>query len=183
MRSGRPCRPVAIQDGDRWFVAATRPDAPDVPQGWYWYSDIRTVVPRSIEAIIQWAPLGADVDLHLGNPTGTDIAVLQPLDRMGVPGPRLHFDLHARSAQRDVAAARRRVSPVGSLLQQPWSRRCDGASGGPVRVRDSHRPHVCDGGTGATETLAAFTIGPDTGAVLPDVSAALRNLPPKGQQK
>jgi hypothetical protein len=58
----------------KWFVAAQRSDAPVIPESWFWYSDIRTVIPRSLEAIIQWVPLGTDVDLHLANPSGTDIA-------------------------------------------------------------------------------------------------------------
>jgi hypothetical protein len=58
----------------KWFIAAQRSDAPVIPEGWFWYSNVMTVVPRSLEAIIQWTPLGADVDLHLANPSGTDIA-------------------------------------------------------------------------------------------------------------
>jgi uncharacterized protein YfaP (DUF2135 family) len=42
-----------------------------------------TVIPRSLEAIIQWAPLDTDVDLHLANPSGVDIAYYNPTTSWG----------------------------------------------------------------------------------------------------
>lgn len=58
----------------KWLVAAQRNDAPVLPEGWFWYSNQRSIVPRAYSAKITWSPLGADVDFHLANPSGTDIA-------------------------------------------------------------------------------------------------------------
>lgn len=57
----------------KWLVAATRNDAPAIPEGWFWYSNQRSIVPRAFSAKITWSPLGADVDFHLANPVGTDV--------------------------------------------------------------------------------------------------------------
>ncbi len=71
---------ASVQGGGRggetykWFVAAKRSDDPSIPQGWFWYSNVLSIAPRSLEATITWSPVGADVDLHLANPSGTDIA-------------------------------------------------------------------------------------------------------------
>jgi len=58
----------------KWLVAAQRNDAPVLPEGWFWYSNQRSIVPRAYSAKITWSPLGADVDFHLANPVGEDIA-------------------------------------------------------------------------------------------------------------
>ena len=51
-------------------MAATREDAPAVPEGWAWYSNVLRFTIRSLYAKITWDPLGADVDLHLRPPSG-----------------------------------------------------------------------------------------------------------------
>ena len=73
----------SVQSGDdpgvvyKWLVTARRSDGDIVvPEGWCWYSVQRTSVPCAYSAKITWSPLGADVDFHLANPGGSDIAYL-----------------------------------------------------------------------------------------------------------
>jgi len=58
----------------KWMVVAQRNDAPSIPDGFYWYSNQLSIVPRAYSAKITWSPLGADVDFHLANPVGSDVA-------------------------------------------------------------------------------------------------------------
>lgn len=68
----------------KWFVAATRGDAPIIPEGWFWYSNTLTFSVRSLHIRITWDKLGADVDLHLSPPSGSDIAYYNRTPGWGV---------------------------------------------------------------------------------------------------
>ena len=61
-------------DTYKWMIAGQRSDAPVIPAGNLWAGNVRSLVPRTLEDQISWTPLGGDVDLHLANPSGTDIA-------------------------------------------------------------------------------------------------------------
>ncbi|MEP7117497.1 MAG: hypothetical protein ABI880_07945 [Acidobacteriota bacterium] len=80
MARRRSCEWQSVQAGAdigatyKWFVAVMRQDSPSIPEGWYSYSNVEPMTTRPIEAVITWSPVGADVDLHLANPSGTDIA-------------------------------------------------------------------------------------------------------------
>jgi hypothetical protein len=62
----------------QWFVAGFASPGgqgnPQIPEGLLWFSDMRSFTVRSLHIQITWTPLGADVDLHLQPPSGTDIA-------------------------------------------------------------------------------------------------------------
>lgn len=58
----------------KWMVIGQRQDDPAVPEGFFWYSNILSLVPRTLRGQIDWQPQGTDVDFHLANPSGTDIA-------------------------------------------------------------------------------------------------------------
>ena len=64
----------------KWLVLAKREDdeLATVPEGWFWYSNQRRIIPRAYSAKITWSPLGGDVDLRLANPSGTDISFEHP---------------------------------------------------------------------------------------------------------
>lgn len=156
---------ASVQEGGtpgqvyRWFVAAERADAPQVPNGWYWYSDSRSLIPRSIEVTITWAPLGADVDLHLSNPSGTDIAYYNRTTSWGF----LDRDCITTCTQEIISVASLSLRGAYRLWVQYYSDHGRGPAAVRAVVR-SGRQVLQDtsfvlGATGASRTLIDFTVG------------------------
>lgn len=166
----------------RWLVAADRPDGQSVPAGWFWYSNISTIVPRSLEATITWSPLGADVDLHLANPSGTDIAYYNRTTSWGF----LDRDCINSCAQEIISVTALPLVGTYRLFAHYYS----DAARGPATVRAVVRSGsqvLLDqtfvlGATGATRTLITTSVGtaqsaPATKEQTDAIDSAL--LPPK----
>lgn len=169
-----------------WFVAADRADAPSVPEGWFWYSDIRRVVPRSLEAIITWTRLGQDVDLHLSNPSGTDIAYYNTATSWGF----LDRDCISQCTQEIISVTSLPLPGTYRL----WVHYYSDHGYGPASVRAVVRAGsqiLLDtsfvlAATGATQTLATFAIPADrttgvSSSPAPETLPDLSRLPPKSR--
>ena len=168
-----------------WMVVAERQDAPAVPEGWYWYSDVRKVIPRSIEATIQWSPLGADVDLHLSNPSGTDIAYYNTTTSWGF----LDRDCITTCTQEILSVT---SLPLAGNYRL-WVHYYSDHGMGPATVRAVVRSGaqiLSDttfvlSATGTQQTLASFAIAADgqPSSVPVDAPADLSYLPKKTAPK
>lgn len=162
----------------KWFVAAARSDAPGIPSGWYWYSDVRTVQPRTLEVVLSWSPLGADVDLHLANPSGTDIAYYNRTTSWGF----LDRDCITTCTQEIISVTGLPLSGAYELFAHYYSDHGRGPATVRAVVRSgsqvlSDQTFVLST-TGARRTIAAFNIGSDGPVVTSSADQREQLLPP-----
>jgi hypothetical protein len=168
----------------KWFVAAQRADAPVIPEGWFWYSNAMTVIPRSLEAIIQWVPLGADVDLHLANPTGVDIAYYNRTTSWGF----LDRDCISTCTQEIISVTSLPFSGTYRLYVHYYSDHGYGPATVRARVRAGSAILLDTTfvltGTGAIHNLVTVNVGDEGMTAVPGADAVVMNpmlLPPKKQ--
>ncbi|MCA1584919.1 MAG: hypothetical protein LC791_09160, partial [Acidobacteria bacterium] len=165
----------------KWLVAADRPDGQSVPAGWFWYSNISTIVPRSLEATITWSPVGADVDLHLANPSGTDIAYYNRVTAWGF----LDRDCITTCAQEIISVTSLPFTGTYRLFAHYYSDHGRGPATVRAVVKSGSQVLIDQtfvlGATGATRTIVTVPVNTKPTAAETASSDALDpvSLPPK----
>ena len=167
----------------KWMVLGTRSDAPVIPSAGSWYSNVKSLVPRSLEATITWTPVGADVDLHLANPGGSDIYYQNRTTSWGF----LDRDCISDCAQEIISVTSLPFHGTYRLFAHYYSDHGRGPATVHARVRSGSQT-LADvtftlSTTGSTFTIVTTTadepvtkVSADGGAIDP------ASLPPKGPQ-
>lgn len=164
----------------KWVVSGGTSDAPIVPTA-SWYSNTRSLTPRALEATITWSPLGADVDLHLANPSGTDIAYYNRTTAWGF----LDRDCITSCAQEVLSVTSLPLPGAYRLFAHYYSTHGLGAATVRAVVRSGSQILVDTtfvlGATGATYNIVSTTAKPEDGPTTPSSDGRLDSalLPPK----
>lgn len=165
----------------KWLVAAKREDdaLTTVPEGWFWYSNQRRIIPRAYSATITWSPLGGDVDLRLANPSGTDISYDHPTaTHNGATWGFLDRDCITRCAEENLSIASTPLPGTYRLYAHYYRDRDKGAATvtaevyvGSTKVVDTTFTLA---GTGAQHDILTFNV-PASGPTKPEI---IRNNQP-----